>query len=162
RRANQVARYLQAQGVGPEQIVGLCLDRTPQMVVGMLGVLKAGGAYLPLDPSYPAERLAYLVKDTAASVLLMQSQYSRRLAIPGVQEVCLDTQWGEIGLYPDGALGSEGSADSLAYVMYTSGSTGEPKGVAVTQANIVRLVKGADYCQAGPQDVFLQAAAPSF
>ena len=133
RRANQLAHHLKRRGVGPESLVGVCLERSPEMVVGLLGVLKAGGAYLPLDPGYPQERLAFMLEDSQAPVILTQRPLLGRL--PGraaegrAQVVCLDTDWGEVGRESADNPDSGVTPESLAYVIYTSGSTGTPKGV---------------------------------
>ena len=159
-RSNQLARYLRTQGVGADQVVGLCVERSLERVVGMLGILKAGGAYLPLDPNYPLPRLEFMLRDSGSTVLLADP----RTAL-AVRDLPLTTiQLSDTSLWssqPTGSL-APGEAQHLAYVMYTSGSTGEPKGVAVTHRNIVRLVKGGGYCELGPQEVLLHAAPPSF
>jgi len=135
RRANQLAHYLQKLGVGPEVLVGISTERSPEMIIGILGTLKAGGAYLPLDPTYPQERLAYMLEDSNASVLLTQSHLLDRLgvkhdpqsAIRNPQSViCLDTDWPLIAQEPDTNPVSGVTPDNLAYVIYTSGSTGRP------------------------------------
>jgi non-ribosomal peptide synthetase component F len=139
-RANQLAHYLQALGVGPEVMVALYLERSLEMVVAILGILKAGGAYVPMDPVYPADRLAFLVEDSAAPVLLTQQEMLASL--PGdhaAQVICLDSDWGTIARQPTHAPSSDVGPENLAYVIYTSGSTGKPKGVMVTHANVVRL-----------------------
>jgi amino acid adenylation domain-containing protein len=134
-RANQLAHYLRDRGVGPEEVVGLCMERSLEMVVGILGVLKAGGAYLPLDPEYPLQRLSYMRRDAGARVLLTQS---RHIALYEAQElawgevIVLDEHWPRIaGCEADG-LPVETQRGQLAYVIYTSGSTGQPKGVMIT------------------------------
>ncbi|ANW03877.1 non-ribosomal peptide synthetase [Bradyrhizobium icense] len=134
-RANQFARRLRHFDVGPDRLIGVALARSPEMMVALLAVLKAGGAYLPLDPDYPAERLAYMLRDSAATLVLTQSALLEPLAPvlreTGVEAWCIDEPQRPVG--DDTAnLNVEIHPDSLAYVIYTSGSTGTPKGVAVT------------------------------
>ncbi|HKG94775.1 MAG TPA: amino acid adenylation domain-containing protein [Gemmatimonadaceae bacterium] len=140
RRANQLAHRLRRLGVGPETLVGLCVDRSIEMIVGVLGVLKSGGAYVPIDPSYPAERIAYMMADSRVSVMVSQ----RHLA------PVTDSAEVPVTLYlDDESLAAESTAeprdgarlDHLAYVIYTSGSTGRPKGVMVTHANLCHYVQ---------------------
>jgi amino acid adenylation domain-containing protein len=138
-RANQLARYLRQQGVGPEVLVGLYVERSVELLVAILGILKAGGAYVPLDPEYPRQRLAFMLDDCAAPVLLTQDALRGGLPDYRGQVVCLDRDWPVIGRErtdnPDGGAGAE----NPAYVIYTSGSTGQPKGVVVSHANVTRL-----------------------
>ena len=129
RRANQVAHYLLALGVGPEMLVGLCIERSLAMVVGLLGILKAGAAYVPLDPTYPPERLAFMLEDAQPPVVLTQERLLAGLPGHGAQMVCLDAHWPTIAQYSDDNPVSGATADNVAYLLYTSGSTGKPKGV---------------------------------
>ena len=99
-RANQLAHHLRALGVGPETVVGLCVERSPEMLIGLIGILKAGGAYLPLDPSYPHERLAFMLEDAAAPVLSPQSALLDRLPANGARIVRLDADWPAIAAQP--------------------------------------------------------------
>ena len=162
RRAACWAHLLRALKVGPEVRVGICLDRSPARVVATLAVLMAGGAYVPLDPSYPRERLAFLVRDSGASVLMTEERWLQALPKTEAAVLCLDRdeRWKEafveIGEAP------QVSATGLAYVMYTSGSTGEPKGVAVTHRSVVRLVRETSYAHFGPDEVCLQIAPYAF
>lgn len=132
RRANQLAHYLQKLGVGPDVPVGISLDRSPELVIGLLGVLKAGGAYLPLDPTFPKERLAFMLADAQASLLITQQRLVADSAEQSIRVVCLDSDWEQIAAEPTANPPSRTAPDSLAYVIYTSGSTGKPKGVAVS------------------------------
>jgi amino acid adenylation domain-containing protein/non-ribosomal peptide synthase protein (TIGR01720 family) len=138
-RAELLARHLRHHGVAPESRVGLYLDRTPELLVGILGILLAGAAYVPLDPKLPGERLAFILSEAlgeAAPVLLTQESLSGRLPASErdrLRVLCLDTGWEEIAASSEENRGEgrETSPDTLAYVLYTSGSTGRPKGVAV-------------------------------
>jgi amino acid adenylation domain-containing protein len=136
RRANQLARHLQGLGVGPEVVVGLCIERSPEMVMGLLGILKAGGAYLPLDPGYPAPRLAFMMADAHAQVLLTQHRLLEGLGEQEAEVLCLDADWESFTQHSDENLEVELQGANLAYVIYTSGSTGQPKGVMISQQAI--------------------------
>ncbi|HZI20326.1 MAG TPA: amino acid adenylation domain-containing protein, partial [Pyrinomonadaceae bacterium] len=162
RRANQLAHYLRALGVGPEVAVALCVERSVEMIVALLGILKAGGAYVPLDPDYPLERLDFMLQDVAAPVLVTTSRLIERLPAHWGQVVSLDEDAGEIALESPENPPRLTGADNLAYVMYTSGSTGQPKGVGVVHRGVVRLVKSADYARLSPEEVVLQFAPLSF
>ncbi|HBL31161.1 MAG TPA: non-ribosomal peptide synthetase, partial [Acidobacteria bacterium] len=161
--ANRLANRLVALGVGPEVMVGVCLGRSLDLLVATLAVLKAGGAYVPLDPAFPGERLAFLLNDTQARVVLTEERLLPALPVQdGMIVLCLDRErvalLEESGERPARAA----TADNLAYVMFTSGSTGAPKGVAVLHRGVVRLVRGADYARLGPQEVMLQLAPVAF
>lgn len=161
-RANQLAHYLHSLGVPSEGMVGICIERSPEMVIGMLGILKAGGVYVPLDPAYPAERLAFMLKDTRAPVLVVQQETRAILPDHQARLVCIDSDRRHLNQQPAENLDLPTSGDHLAYVMYTSGSTGRPKGVLVPHRGITRLVFGAEYACFGPEQVFLQLAPISF
>jgi amino acid adenylation domain-containing protein len=139
-RANRLARHLRGLGVGPDARVGLCLERGPELMVGVLGILKAGGAYVPLDPAYPAERLAYMLEDSAARVLLTQASLAERLPAGGATVVRLDADAAEIERESGERLRVPAGPGNLAYVIYTSGSTGRPKGVAMPHRPLVNLL----------------------
>jgi amino acid adenylation domain-containing protein len=163
RRANQLAWYLQGRGVGPEVVVGLCLERSPEMVLGLLGILKAGGAYLPLDPAYPAQRLEFMLADTQAKVLLTQERLIEGLPVHEAEVLCLDRDWESFTGHETENLNVEVEAGNLAYVIYTSGSTGQPKGVLVSQGaicNHMRWMQGT--FSFGTDDVVLQKTPFSF
>ena len=138
--SNQVAHYLKKRGVGTEARVGICVQRSPEMVIGLLGILKAGAAYVPLDPTYPAERLAYMLNDAQAAAVLTQERLLDKLDAPQAIVICLDTEWQAIEQEPSTALPRTAIADNLAYIYYTSGSTGRPKGVAMAHAGIVNYI----------------------
>ncbi|BBA33066.1 putative linear pentadecapeptide gramicidin synthetase LgrB [Methylocaldum marinum] len=139
-RANQLAHHLQALGVGPESRIGLCLERAPELVVGLLGVLKAGAAYVPLDPAYPRERLAFMLEDAAVSVLLTQARLRESLPETSVPVLCLDQAWATMAQRPDSAPVSGVGPENLAYVIYTSGSTGKPKGVMIVHQGLINYL----------------------
>ncbi|HSF39387.1 MAG TPA: amino acid adenylation domain-containing protein [Thermoanaerobaculia bacterium] len=130
-RSNRVARRLARLGVGPDVRVGLCLERSPDWLVCALGILKAGGAYLPLSSTDPGERIAWILKDAGAAVLISRERLTGGLDLPGVLRLCLDRDREALAGEPVEALQREHDPASLAYVLYTSGSTGRPKGVAV-------------------------------
>jgi amino acid adenylation domain-containing protein len=162
-RANQLAHWLRQRGVGPEQPVGVCLNRSLEMVVALLGVLKAGGAYVPLDPDLPRERMALMVEDLRASVVLTQAQFSRSLPPQAGQILCLDTDWPTIAHEPTTNPELLTTGDHLAYVIYTSGSTGQPKGVMNTHRGIVnRLLWMQEAYQLTSADRVLQKTPFSF
>lgn len=135
-RANQLAHHLQQLGVKPEVLVGIFVERSMEMLVALLGVLKAGGGYVPLDPTYPQERLAFMLEDTRAAVLLTQKKWATLLPSEGLEVVCLDTDWDFIDKRDQSNPASEITADNVAYVIYTSGSTGKPKGVVIPHGSI--------------------------
>jgi amino acid adenylation domain-containing protein len=143
RRANQLARHLRTLGVGPDRIVGLYMERTPEMVVALLATLKAGGAYLPLDPVYPPERLAYMLEDARVSVLLTTLGMKERLDVQMAHVVCLDAVANTLTEESDAPLPCEVKPNNLAYVIYTSGSTGRPKGVMITHRGAVNYLSWA-------------------
>jgi len=159
-RANQLAHYLTAHGVGPEMPVGICVERSLEMIVGLLGTLKAGGAYVPLDAAYPSERLMFMVADSGMRILLTQQHLARNLVKQDVEVVVLDdrTLVGASGENP----ANDCAPENLAYVMYTSGSTGTPKAVGIPHRGVARLVKETNYAQFDSEQVFLQFAPLSF
>jgi amino acid adenylation domain-containing protein len=157
RRANQLAHYLRARGVGPDVVVGVCAERSIEMVVALLAILKAGGAYLPLDPSYPPDRLAYMLEDAKAPVLLTQAALADRLSPTDAVMVRLDADWPHIARGPTTPPDSSVAPDNLAYVIYTSGSTGRPKGVMNAHRGIVnRIAWMQDAYRLTPADRVLQ------
>ena len=140
-RANQLAHHLRALGVGPDALVGICVERSLEMVVGLLGVLKAGGAFVPLDPAYPKERLAFMLEDAQVSVLLTQQRLLAELPEHGAYAMCLDSAW---DIFPQESNENPTSgvmANNLAYVIYTSGSTGRPKGVLVEHGGLCNMAE---------------------
>ncbi|HVT28657.1 MAG TPA: amino acid adenylation domain-containing protein, partial [Lacipirellulaceae bacterium] len=163
RRANRLARHLQRLGIAKEDIVACCLERSVELIVAVLGILKAGAAYAPLDPAVPKERLEYMLADTRAQVMLTQKKLIdaglSKLAIP---MIALDEANSPDRSESPENLNNVPFPDHLAYVVYTSGSTGRPKGVMTEHRNVVRLVKDTNYCAFGPSEVFLQFAPISF
>jgi len=161
-RANRLANHLGELGAGPEILVGVCLQRSVDLVVALLAILKAGGAYVPFDPGYPRERLEFMLADSRAAILVTEEKLRSELLhdLPGVRVITLPSSFE--GNSNTAAPAGKANARSLAYVMYTSGSTGQPKGVQVEHRSVVRLVKGNSYCEFGPQEVILQFAPASF
>jgi amino acid adenylation domain-containing protein/non-ribosomal peptide synthase protein (TIGR01720 family) len=139
-RANQLAHYLQAQGVGPDVLVGICTERSLEMIVGILGTLKACGAYMPLDPTYPPERQVFMVKDAQVPVLLTQKKLAAGFPDLGVKIVCLDSDWEIISQENEENLAGRVTVENLAYTIYTSGSTGKPKGVLIPHKGLLNLI----------------------
>ncbi|HEX8393612.1 MAG TPA: amino acid adenylation domain-containing protein [Longimicrobium sp.] len=161
-RTNRLANFLARQGVGPDARVGVLLERGTEMIVTLLAVLKAGGAYFTLDPAYPAERLQLMLADAGASVAVTRGGLARGLETETLRIVSLDGEARAIARASAKAPGLRASPDSLAYVVYTSGSTGTPKGVMVSHRNVVQLVVGTDYVSLGPGDRVAQASNASF
>jgi amino acid adenylation domain-containing protein len=161
-RSNRLAHYLRELGVGAEMRVGICLERSLDMIVGLLAILKAGGTYVPLDPEYPIERLAFMVEESNVVILLTDENLEQALPSAGAHVICLDAEQEELLNYPCENPPNLSHPDNLAYVMFTSGSTGKPKGIAVTHRNVVRLVKQNDYARFDAEEVFLQFAPISF
>ena len=148
-RANQVARHLKRLGVGPEKLVGVCIERSVEMIEALLGVLKAGGGYVPLDPTYPPERLAYMLDDAKIAVLLTEDRWRRKLARPLSVPVCrarrsrrFASTWcpGKSMRRARRIWHAIAPAEDLAYVIYTSGSTGSPKGVGIAHRSLVNCL----------------------
>ncbi len=142
-RANQLARFLRRFGVGPDSLVGLCVDRSLEMIVGILGVLKAGAGYLPMDPSYPADRLAFMLQDANVFVLLTQSDLLDQLPPHNGPRLSLDTDWDVIAKERKDNPAPWANPANLAYVIYTSGSTGKPKGVMIHHRGLVNYLTWA-------------------
>ncbi len=139
RQANHLAHYLRLKGVGPEVLVGICLERSPRLIVALLAVLKAGGAYVPLDPSYPTDRLNFMIDDAKLPVLLTQTSLATNLSAECGQMIYLDRDWPRIADGPDENLDNPTQPHNLAYVIYTSGSTGRPKGVLIEHRGLCNL-----------------------
>ncbi|WNG36166.1 amino acid adenylation domain-containing protein [Archangium violaceum] len=161
-RSNQLAHHLLALGLRPGQSVALCVERSLEMVISTLAILKAGAAYVPLDPSYPRERLEFMLQDVRAPLLLAQRHLAERLPSGHARLVVLDSDAHLISQQSETSLGVAMGPEALAYVMYTSGSTGQPKGVCIPHRGVVRLVKGSRFADFGPREVMLQLAPISF
>ena len=139
-RANKLAHHLRGLGVGEGKVVGIFMERSFEMIVGVLGTLKAGAACLPLDPSYPQERLDFMLRDAAGPVVLTQEHLAADLPQTGVRVVCLDADWDDIARSNDEDPRIAVTPESWIYVIYTSGSTGKPKGVCMPHRTLVNLV----------------------
>ena len=162
-RANQLAHYLRELGVGPESLVGICMERSFEMVIGLLGIIKAGGAYIPIDPEYPKERVAFMLNDAQPSVLLTQQHLVPQLPEHKSRIVCLDADWEHIASYPETNLDVDVTAESLMYMIYTSGSTGRPKGAMnIHRALVNRLLWMQDAYQLSLGDKVVQKTPFSF
>lgn len=166
-RANQIAHFLQKQGVGLETIVGICLPRCPEMIVIALAALKAGGAYLPLDTTYPAERLAFMLEDASPMVLFTQEEMVASGKLRGADDhsqlIILNDDWATIARESAENLAIPVNPENLAYVIYTSGSTGRPKGVQVPHQGLSNLVHWHQHAfSITPNDRATQVAAPGF
>ncbi|MGA9773578.1 MAG: amino acid adenylation domain-containing protein [Blastocatellia bacterium] len=139
RRANQLASFIQTLNFTPESLIALCFERGINMVIGLLGVLKAGAAYVPIDPSHPKERTAFILNNSQARLILTERRIVESL--PGdTRVISVDSDWALIAACPAHNLVAKATAQSLAYVIYTSGSTGSPKGVQITHENVVNFL----------------------
>ncbi len=163
RRANQLAHHLRRLGAAPGVPIGLCLDRSAELVIGLLGVLKSGSHYVPLDPEYPADRLAFMVSDAEAPIIVTSGRAADLLPPTGARVVRLDRDASAIGNEPPDNPDPTGTPDDLAYLIYTSGSTGRPKGVMIPHRCVANYL---DWMQSaypiGPSDCVLQKAPVSF
>jgi amino acid adenylation domain-containing protein len=142
RRSNQLAHYLRGLGIGAEVTVAVCCERSVASVVGLLAVLKAGAAYVPLDPATPAERLSYMLAESRARALLTQRSLAASLPPHDIPAICLDADWGRIAHESADALANNARPENLAYMIFTSGSTGRPKAVAVEHRQLSNYVRG--------------------
>jgi amino acid adenylation domain-containing protein len=162
-RANQLAHHLRKLGVTPDSRVGICIHRSPEMMVGLLGIMKAGGAYLPLDPTYPRERLEFMLQDGGAGVLVTQESLLASLSSREARVVCIDRDWANISQEGAENPNLEISPANLSYVIFTSGSTGRPKGVQLEHRNVVNFINSVRRLFAlGKQDTYLGVASMSF
>jgi amino acid adenylation domain-containing protein len=162
-RANQLAHYLQSLKVGPDVLVGLCMERSLDLVVGLLGILKAGAAYVPLDPTYPPERLAYMLEDACAPVLITKRSFADQLPAGDTHVLCLDSDAATLAKYSSDEPPALATTPNLAYVIYTSGSTGRPKGVQITHYSLLNLIFWHRHAyQITPADRATQVTSPAF
>jgi amino acid adenylation domain-containing protein len=163
RRASRLARFLASLGIGPDSLVGLCCERSLELVVGLLGVWKAAGAYLPLDPAYPPQRLRFMLEDARVQVLLTEQRLLGLLPHDGMRVVCLDSDWPAIEASAESPQPYRATADNLAYVIYTSGSTGAPKGVLVNHRGLSNVTEAQKRILVdGPGCRILQFSSLSF
>jgi amino acid adenylation domain-containing protein len=162
-RANQLAHYLQSFAVQPEQLVGIAMERCGAMLTAILGVLKAGAAYVPIDPAYPQERLAAMVADAKPVVVLTQERLREQLPACEAKVICMDADWRLIARQSADQPTTPVTSENLAYVIYTSGSTGKPKGVMIEHGSLVNFTRSAslDYAISA-NDRMLQFASLNF
>ncbi len=161
-RANQLARHLRVYGIGRESLVGICIDRSLEMAIGILGILKSGAAYLPLDPDYPEERLAFMLNDARPSLVITKSDLASHLP-QNQKRILLDTDWSAITENAGTNLSETPCPNDLAYVIYTSGSTGEPKGVMIEHGNLANYLLALNHeLGIARDDVYLHTASIAF
>ncbi len=162
-KANQLARHLKNRNVQNEDIIGICMHRSMEMVISMLAILKAGAAYVPIDPNYPAERIRYMVEDSALTVLVTQEELRNTLEPLNIPLVTVDSQWPEIGKQSGDNLNLVLNPENLAYLIYTSGSTGKPKGTMLHHRGALNLATLQQKAfKVGPGSRILQFASLSF
>jgi len=162
-RANQFANHLKMINVNPETLVGICVDRSLMMVIAILGLLKAGCAYVPLDPSYPQERLAFILDDANVEIVITESRFLGMFSETHVNTLCLDRDSEELQKQSGQQVDSPISPKSLAYVIYTSGSTGKPKGVMISHSSLASFVQIAGLAlDVNHEDVYLQTASIAY
>ena len=162
-RSNRLAHHLRRLGVGAGTLVGIFVDRVPETMVATLGVLKAGAAYVPIEPTYPRERLAFMLADAAAPVVVTQEALSALLPDQRGEVVCLDRDWDTIAAEPGTPVLEVYDPDALAYVIYTSGSTGQPKGVEIRHRSVVNLLATMrDRPGLSENDVVVNVTTPAF
>ncbi len=155
-RVNQLAHYLRKQGVVPDMPVGLCVERSLEMVIGILGILKAGGAYVPLDPSYPAEHRTFVIEDTQALIILTQEKLKNNQDTHRAHRISLDADWEDIASESTNNPVNVSAEENLAYIIYTSGSKGRPKGVEITHQNLLASTTARrDYYKTPPRSYLL-------
>ncbi len=162
-RSGQLANYLRNKGVHSNSLVPICIERSLDLVVGILGILKAGAAYVPLDPEYPTDRIQFMLRDVSAKILLTSKAGRAKLkGIDNMQYILIDEDWNIISRELATSPNIIANGKSLAYVMYTSGSTGNPKGVMIENSNVVSLVRGVQYVNFTGNEVLLSTGSPSF
>jgi amino acid adenylation domain-containing protein len=162
-RSSQLARYLLGLSIKPETLVGICMPRSLDMIVAILGVFKSGGAYVPLDPAYPEERLSFVLSDASAPVVITESTLAVNFSGKSIRSVCMDTDWDQISQNPVASPLVPVTPESVAYAIYTSGSTGKPKGVMITHSNLLNFIRISTLAlDVTDQDVCLQTASISY
>jgi non-ribosomal peptide synthetase component F len=139
-QSNQLAHVLRQRGVRADTLVGVCAERSARLIVALLGVLKAGGAYIPIDPAFPADRIAFVLEDAKAALLVTESALLGTLNVGATPALCLDRDWAEVVAAPTNAPACDATPASLAYTIYTSGSTGKPKGVQIEHRALVNFL----------------------
>ncbi len=162
-RSNQLAHHLVALGVESEQLVAIAVERSVEMLVGLLGIMKAGGVYVPVDPGYPAERVSFMLENSRARVVVTQERLVAGLPLEGLSVVCLDRDWPQIAALSSGSPAVSVTPEQLAYVIYTSGSTGQPKGVQIPHRALMNfLTTMAQRPGLGADDVLVAVTTLSF
>ncbi len=161
-KSNQFARYLQKQGVGNETLVAINLNRSIDLIITILGILKSGAAYVPIDTQYPEDRIQYMLEDSKSKIVICHKDTSSAIIKILEKKVILEDTWEQIKKESGNALSEIAGPDNLAYVMYTSGSTGKPKGVMIEHRNVISLVKNIDYVSFSPEKTLLSTGSPSF
>ena len=163
RRSNQLAHHLLALGLKTGEPVALAVDRSLSMMIGLLGIMKAGGAYIPVDPAYPPDRITYMLEDSGSKLLLTQESLLDALPTGTTQVLCLDRDWPDISAQSEGPVATTVTAEDLAYIIYTSGSTGRPKGVEIPHRALVNfLCSLREEPGLGPNDRLLAVTTLSF
>jgi amino acid adenylation domain-containing protein len=163
RRSNQLSRELQRLGAGPGTLVGICLERSVDLVVALLGALKSGAAYVPIEPTYPPQRQEFMLADAQAPVLITQERFLGTIDPRGAHVVCIDRDRELIATQSAQALDVAGDPEHPAYVIYTSGSTGQPKGVEITHRSVANLIAYMrERPGIGPHDVLANLTTPAF
>ncbi|RBL90134.1 non-ribosomal peptide synthase/polyketide synthase [Chitinophaga flava] len=163
-QSNRLAQYLKSLGVRPGMFVPVCLDRSAELIVSILAILKAGGVFVPIDPEYPKERISFMLQDTGGNRIITSTTYKALLLdiAPDAVLLCTDNIGEVLGNMPAIPVVTDITPASPAYVMYTSGSTGKPKGTLVMHRNVVSLATGGNFVPLGPGDVLLSTGSPSF
>ncbi|WP_050780083.1 non-ribosomal peptide synthetase [Crocosphaera chwakensis] len=161
-KANQLGHYLQKLGVKPDTLVGICVERSMEMVIGLLGILKAGGAYVPIDPNYPQERIEYMLEDSGIRILVTQESFRPLYSEFSTQLISLDTDQQKWERENQTNPIHQTHSHHLAYINYTSGSTGQPKGVMIPHRGVIRLLINSDYVELDEAKTFLHLSPIAF
>jgi amino acid adenylation domain-containing protein len=162
-RVNQLANYLRKQGIKPDVLVGIYIERSIDSAIAILGVLQAGGAYVPLDPAYPPDRLTSILAETTLKLVITQQHLAADISTVGINLFSIDTQWAEVATESEDLPAAQTNPTDLAYVMYTSGSTGKPQGVEITIEQVDYYLQAIDeIVRIKPDDIYLLSASFSF